>query len=255
MDTGIDRHHEPVVIDADAWVRTVVLAAITIEVALLALDVILNYYDLAGDRSVRRIFNIAREQSLPTFFASLQAVAVGVTALAVRATVTGRGERGGWLLAGVFWLYVGIDDNAEIHERVGSALRRATEDSDLVSWWPGFSWQLFLAPVLALGLFASVVVAWRFAERGRPLLIACLVCFALAQGIDVLEGIDDLFDDWAADADLAPYTVGHSFRATEEMLEMLGTTAYWWVVLTVLATRLRGRRVRVADAPAVSRPS
>ncbi|MDJ0769258.1 MAG: hypothetical protein QNJ12_10705, partial [Ilumatobacter sp.] len=174
---------------------------------------------------------------------SLQAVAVGLTALGLWATAEGDRRPRRWLGVAAFWIYVGTDDNAEIHERVGAALRRATEGSALVDWWEGFSWQLFLAPVLAFGLAASVLIAWSAAPKGRAMLIACLACFAIAQGIDVLEGTEGLFDDWADDLDVDSYTVGHGLRSIEELLEMLGTTAYWSVILPMLATRMRGRRL------------
>lgn len=232
--------HNRFVIDPERTARQVLAGAIVAEFVLLALNYIFNFYDIAGDISIRRMFNIAREQSVPTFFASLQAVAVGSTALALRTTTTNRVERRGWMVAGVFWIYVGIDDNAEIHERLGSALGRATEGSALESWWPTFSWQIFLAPFLALGLLASVLIADRFTKGQRLLLFACLACFAVAQGIDFLEGIEDQFDDWADDLGVEPYTVGHVLRSTEEMLEMFGTTAFWAAVLPTLATRLVG---------------
>ena len=64
--------------------------------------------------------------------------------------------------------------------------------------------------------------------------------------------MEGLFDDWAEDTGLAPYTVGHGLRSVEEMLEMLGTTAYWSVVLSLLAARMQGRRIvfGAADEPA-----
>lgn len=232
-------------IDATQLARTVIVGALVVDVAVLVLNYIFNFYDIANDLSIRRIFNVAREESIPTFWASLQAAAVGVTALGLRATARTTIESRSWAFVGVFWIYVGVDDNAEIHERVGSALARATEDSALVEWWPGFSWQLFLAPILAAALFGSVVVAWRHAEQRRAMLLVCLGCFAVAQGIDVLEGIEGKFDEWADRLDMSPYTVGHGFRSVEELLEMIGTTAYWSVILPLLARRVRGHSFHV----------
>lgn len=237
-----------VTVDAHHLARRLIVGTLVAELVLFALNYIFNFYDVAGDISVRRIFNVAREVSIPTFFASLQAVAVGATAIALRHTTDDRIERRGWMIVAVFWTYVGIDDNAEIHERVGSALGRATADSDFLSAWPGFSWQIFLAPVLALALFVSTLVAARYAPAGRAMLVACLACFAIAQGIDFLEGIDGQFDEWAADLGVAPYTVGHGLRSIEELLEMLGTTAFWSVSITLLATRLSGHTIKFADA-------
>ena len=52
------------------------------------------------------------------------------------------------------------------------------------------------------------------------------------------------------DLGVAEYTVGHGFRATEEWLEMLGTTALWAPMLLLLgdSVDLRiGRRAGAAD--------
>jgi len=222
--------------------RRILIGVLALEALLLVLNYTFNFFDILNDISVRRIFNIAREQSLPTFFASLQAVAVGATAFTLWRLQRrdAAGERG-WLFVAIFWTYVGIDDNAEIHERLGSALERASEGSGVLSNFPSFAWQLFVAPVLAAGLLAAVIVAWRHVERGRPLFLACLACFAIAQGFDFLEGIENLFEDWASGIGAAEYTVSHAFRAAEETLEMLGTTAFWAPTLWLLADRLRGR--------------
>lgn len=236
------------VVDPGRSVRRLVIGAVVIEVALLVLNYVFNFYDIAGDISIRRIFNIAREGSLPTFFASLQAVAVGITAVVLRYTARDAVERRAWTVVAMFWIYVGVDDNVEIHERVGTAIGRKTEGSALTEWWPAFPWQIFVAPVLALGLLASVVIAWRAAGAMRPLLLVCLGCFAVAQGIDYLEGLEGKFDEWAADLDVDPYTIGHGLRSVEEMLEMFGTTAYGWVALTILAGRLPGRRLRFVSS-------
>ena len=61
-------------LDTDRIARSVIRWTIGAQLVLLVLDYVFNYYDLADDISVRRIFNIAREQSLPTFFASLQRI-------------------------------------------------------------------------------------------------------------------------------------------------------------------------------------
>lgn len=234
-------------VETNAWARRILIGAIVAEFVLLVLDYVFNFFDVANDVSIRRIFNIAREQSVPTFFASIQALAVGLTGLALwRLQRRQTNKGGGWLVVAVFWIYVAFDDNAEIHERVGSALERASEGTGLVSNFPSFAWQIFLAPLLAAGLAAAVVVVWRHASKGRLLLLVCLGCFAVAQGFDFLEGIDGLFEQWATNVSLADYTVSHGFRATEEMLEMLGTTAFWAPTLWLLAERVKSIRATIS---------
>ncbi len=220
METGGTLH-----IDPPSTARRLLIAVLWIQLALMAGDLIFNYLDVAGHISIRRIFNVAREQSLPTWFASLQAGLVSVTAWALWRIERSRG----WLFTAGFFLYVSIDDAAEVHERVATALSDRFPSLPFLADYPSFSWHLLVAPVLAAGLAAVGAYLWfRIpTTRTRGLVVAGLAAFAISQSLDVLEGIDGLFEGWATDLGVADYTVGHSFRAVEELLEMLGTTALW----------------------------
>ena len=216
--------------------RRIVTLALALQVVVLAGSVVFNYVDVADHISIRRIFNIAREESLPTWFASTQALAVSLTA----ALLWRLSGRTGWAWVAGFWLYVSIDDAAEVHERVATALSDRIGDVGPLAAYPSFSWHLLVAPVLALGLFGVAVHLWRAdpSRRSRTLVVAGLAAFAVAQGIDVLEGIEGLFEGWADALDVADYTVGHGFRTVEEMLEMLGTLALWAPMLFLVSERL-----------------
>lgn len=232
-------------IDPHRVVRRLLIGLLIAQLVVLIGDLVFNFWDVFGNVSMRRIFNIAREQSIPTWFASLQALGVAVTAW-----VLGRVSReGGWRWVALFFLYVSIDDAATIHERVGSALDERFSDVAFLADYPSFAWQVVVAPVLAAGLLAVAVYLWfkRPTRNSRLLIISGLAAFAVAQGIDFLEGVDDLFDGMAADIGVGEYTVGHSFRTTEEMLEMLGTLALWSPILWQLADRLKGLRVEFTE--------
>lgn len=207
-----------------------------LQVIVLVGDVVFNYLDVFGHLSIRRIFNIAREESFPTWFASTQALGVAITAAGLwRITA-----RKGWAWVAGFFLYIGIDDAAQVHERVATALADTFPTLPFLSDYPSFSWHLLIAPILAAGLLAVAAYVWS-SEPGRRtgvLVIAGLAAFAVAQGIDVLEGVDGLFDGWADDLGVAPYTVGHGLRTIEEMLEMLGTLALWVPMLLLAADRM-----------------
>ncbi len=212
-------------IDAAAWARRILVAALWIQVVIMAGNLVFNFFDIADHISIRRIFNVAREESLPTWFSSLQALAVAVTAWALWRIEDARG----WAYVALFFLYVSIDDAAAIHERVATALSDTFPSLPFLEGYPSFSWHLLVAPFLAAGLLAVAVYQWRRMPTRRTLLLlgAGLAAFAISQGLDVLEGIDGLFEGWADDLGVADYTVSHGFRATEEWLEMLGTTALW----------------------------
>lgn len=219
-------------VDAAALARRILIAVLWIQLAIMAANLMFNFFDVTGHISIRRIFNVAREQSLPTWFASLQAILASVTAWALWRIEGARG----WLFVSLFFLYVSIDDAAAVHERVATALSETFPTLPLLENYPSFSWHLLVAPVLAGGLFAVALYQWRRIPTRRTLLLVGggLAAFAISQSFDVLEGIDGLFDEWAENLGVADYTVGHGFRATEEWLEMLGTTALWAPMLLLL---------------------
>jgi hypothetical protein len=212
-------------LDPPRLARRVLVTVLWIQLALMIGDLVFNYWDAVGHISIRRIFNVAREQSLPTWFASLQAGLVAVTAWLLWRLEGARA----WLFTAGFFLYVSIDDASEVHERVATALSESFPTLPLLSDYPSFSWHLLIAPILAGGLLAIGVFLWfRIPTRQTRLLVfAGLAAFGVSQSFDVLEGIEGLFEGWAADLGVAEYTVGHGFRAVEELLEMLGTTALW----------------------------
>lgn len=231
--------------------RRVVWACLVFGLLLVVLDLVFNVLDITGDRSVRRIFNIAREQSLPTWFASMQAVMVGVVAMFAAWLSRSRRTRWGWIAVGLFFIYVGADDAAEIHERVGSAIGRAAEKSG--STWketfPTFAWQLFVAPLLAAGLLSSVVFSWLQSKdsAARRWILVAVVCFGVSQGLDFLEGIESLessYKDLAERWNVRVYVITHSFKVLEEWLEMVGTAGFLAAFLNIAGGLAAGRCVR-----------
>lgn len=227
-------------VDAPAVVRKLLIGVVAVQFILLLGDYVFNFFDVFGDVSMRRIFNIAREGSLPSWFASAQAGFVALTAWALYRLNRQRG----WLLVSLFFLYIGLDDASEIHERVGSALGRLAEEGGWIANYPSFAWQIFLAPFLAAGLLATAIFLWLRVPSGRKWVAFALAAFAVAQGLDYLEGVEGLLDGWADDASLAAYTVNHGSRALEEMLEMLATTALWAPMLWKLSEETKDLELR-----------
>jgi hypothetical protein len=252
-------HRDNLHLPLDLRARQLLWACVAFIAMLVVFDLIFNWADVSGDRSIRRIFNLAREESLPTWFASTQAMMVGIAAWATwwvrRNRLPTRKSEAGFLAVGAFFIYVGIDDAAKIHERVGSAVERVVEDTPSLVWiveaFPSFGWQLFVAPVLALGLLASLVfIGMRGPKLGVwPFVGATLLAFGISQGLDFLEGIDGLFEQLAERNGLDEYTVSHSFKVVEETLEMLGTTAALAAVLRLLVDASGGATIHI-DGPA-----
>lgn len=249
-------------VNMQRWIKVIFISCIAIQIILILGDYIFNYLDVLENRNIRRIWNIAREKSLPTWFSSMQAQAVGMTAILIAVVqVPGpfRLRMWGWLLVGIFFLWIGIDDFAEIHERLGGVLESmATSDTDepnqLTGFFlknPSFSWHTFIAPVFALYVLGITIFLWLSFWRlnlARYLILG-FGCWAVAQSLDFLEGLDDIdtFYDSVQEyfAIKRKYGVTHTFKVVEEELEMFGTTLLWIGFLHYFSHISHGLQIRL----------
>lgn len=236
---------EPLEIDAPAALRRLIALVIGAELALVLVDFLFAYLDLVDLEAVQHLANLAREDGVGTWFSAIQDVGVGLVLVAVGLAerASKRGAGGWWFLA-AFFTYIGLDDGLEIHERLGSAVKRITH-SPAFDVFPTYAWQLVFGPAFgAVGLFMAVFLWRRLADpRLRLGVAAGLGCLVAAVGFDFLEGIDGLYDGLAQRLGVVPYTVSHASKVTEELLEMLGMTAFLATFGAQLALSLGERPV------------
>lgn len=251
-------------IDMQQWIKVIFIACFAIEIILVIGDYLFNYEDIFEKKSIRRIWNIAREKSLPTWFSSIQTQLVGVTVIliaAVEAPHISRLRMYGWILVGIFFLWIGIDDFLEIHEKLGGALERMVADEsgnqDGIAGFllknPSFSWHTFIAPAFALIGLAILAFLWKAFWRLSltRYLILGYGCWAIAQGIDFiegLEGIDHYYTSIQEGLDIErKYGVTHSLKVIEEVLEMFGTTLLWVGFLLYFGITSNGLQIRIVQ--------
>ncbi|MDM8559039.1 hypothetical protein [Candidatus Parabeggiatoa sp. HSG14] len=260
MNTGEVR-----MINMQQWIKIIFISCIVAEVLLIVCDYVFNYMDIFGDKSIRRIWNIAREKSIPTWFSSIQAQILGVTVFLiaiVQAHCISRAKMWGWILIGMFFLWIGIDDFAEIHEKLGGALERmATKDSDEQGWFigfflknPSFSWHTFIAPMFAVCGLGITIFLWMAFWRLNLIryLVLGFGCWIVAQSIDFIEGLDDIDTFYNSIKDYfsieRKYFVTHTFKVVEEVLEMFGTTLLWIGFLHYFAIVANGLQIQLTQA-------
>jgi hypothetical protein len=249
-------------IDMRKWIKIIFIACIAMQVLLVAFDYIFNYLNVFDDKSIRRIWNIARENSIPTWFSSIQAQALGVTVFCiaiVQAPYISRFKMWIWLLIGMFFLWIGIDDFAEIHEKLGGALERMAKKDDgehgaimgFLLKNPSYAWHTFIAPFFALCGLGIVIFLWTAFWRLHLIhyLILGFACWVVAQGIDFSEGLDDIkqFYQWIQESlnIERKYAVSHTFKVVEEVLEMFGTTLLWVGFLYYFANVSNGLQLKL----------
>ena len=255
----------------------VIAVCVAAELMFVFLDYHVNYGGLTDIGSLRRLTNIAREDSLASWFGTTQTLLIGLTLwciyLVVRRGTTDRWRRAGWGVLASFFTFMAIDDGALLHERAGTVFERLLSgDADsgaatsLGSRWletfPSYAWQIVVGPFFVLlGLFCLVFL-WRelAGRRARLLVVVALACFASAVGLDFVEGLEpdhpwNLYTRITEAVDFGDYTeyrfgreafdtLRHFSKSIEEFLEMLGNTLLWYVFLRVLTSVAADLRVR-----------
>jgi len=259
--------NDPIRIDTRTLARRVLLFCIFAEVAFVILDYHLNYGSLIDIGAVRRMFNIAREDGLASWFGTTQTLLVGLTLwlifVGARHRRSSMWRRAGWLTLAIFFTFMAIDDGAQIHERLGSIFKAvASDDAELVDNYPSYAWQFVIGPVFAaLGVFTLVFLWTELRVRLlRVLLLVAISCWAIAVGLDFIEGLDEYhpwnlytitadhygLDRWALDRfhEVAYDTLRHFSKSLEEALEMLAMSLFWFIFLRHLAVEPQDLRVQ-----------
>jgi hypothetical protein len=274
---GMRRCHETVAgvmhdvtVDLSGIARRVLIGCVAIEVALVVLDYHMNYGGLVDVGAIRRLFNIAREDGVASWFGSTQTMLLAVTVWLVARTVGARGGRAwevsGWLVVAAFFAWMAIDDGAKVHERIGTTARALSRGSALGGWlsaFPSYAWQVLFLPVFgALGLFTIGFLSLELDDWvGRALVIAGIGLFVVAVGMDFCEGLSRRHPynpyEWLAtfpavvEFSTARFhrpaydTMLHFSKSIEEFFEMLGNTLIWTAVLRHWARIANGLTVRV----------
>jgi len=250
-------------IDMQKLIKIIFIVCIATQIVLIIFDYIFNYLDVFDEKSIRRIWNIARENSIPTWFSSTQAQLLGVTVFLialVQAPHISRFKMGMWIFVGLFFLWIGIDDFAEIHEKLGGALERmAKKDDDqgiIIEFLlknPSFPWHTLIAPIFALcGLMITVFLWTTFWQlKLTRYLILGFGCWIIAQGIDFIEGLEKVDEYYKMIQERfeieEKYAVSHTFKVVEEVLEMFGTTLLWIGFLHYFTRVSHGIQIKLVD--------
>ncbi|MDM8549226.1 hypothetical protein QUF72_04075 [Desulfobacterales bacterium HSG2] len=239
-------------IDTHRMIRNLFIFCIAFEIFLVILDAFINYGKFTDIGGIRRFCNIAREDSLASWFGTTQTFMVGLTvwmiALIVKHTSASKKQLIGWCVIAAFFTYMAIDDGSELHERMGSAFKAIAKRGDdswmtsLLSIFPSYAWQIVFAPFFGImGVFIAVFL-WRELtwEKTRIFIILALTCFVIAVGLDFIEGLDKKHE-WNIHTlirkkfELRKYTVRHFGKSFEEFIEMVGTTLFWTAFLSHLS--------------------
>lgn len=240
-------------------------ACIALELVLVVLDYHLSFGASFDVGAVKRLFNIAREDGLASWFQATQTLMAALTLwlvyVLVSLTPSSRWIARGWLVIAAFFTYMAVDDGAQIHERVASTVDALSAGE--ASRFPSYTWQLLFMPVFAaLGLFMFVFLLRQLRSGiARALLVLAMASMAFAVGLDFIEGLSkgdplNLYAHVARSSDelrawsfgrfdtSAYETLRHFSRALEELLEMVAISTLWCLFVAHLADVAPDFRVR-----------
>ena len=261
-------HPIELIVNPARLARYVLIFCISAEITFLLLDYYLGYGRTIKTGALRRFFSITREDGLASWFGTTQTFLAGLTLWVIylfsKRTSAPRWKTVSWLVLAIFFVYLAIDDGAQIHERVGTAVKRTAGSS--LDFFPSYTWHLVFLPIFAaLGVFASIFLWTELkATYARTLLIVAFSCLALAVLLDFAEGLDR-YHPWsvygwlAEDRDLHAWalqhfgrsaydTLRHFGKAIEEFLEMLAITLLWFLFLRHLAIVTHNSIVRLVSS-------
>ena len=223
------------------------------ELAIVLCDALISEYGWISIGAAQRLFNITREDGIPNFFSSFQMLTVGAVILLITLVVREK-TRGtstklvwGWAVICALFFYMGFDDATTLHERAGSIFSALVTNSDgdpnpgffgqMYDSFPSYAWQLVLGPVVAIcGLFVVVFLMRQLPTlQLKVLVLIAFGMFALAMGMDFVEGMDSQFTYDVADFfSTFPERAVHFSKSIEEFIEMAATTIFLFVFLKTL---------------------
>ncbi len=230
-------------LDIGRFLWVVLLLCLIIEIALVYLDVVVNWQQGSSVGAIRRLFDITREDGLASLFAVLQtfvvAAVVWINFAPSRQTIHSTYVHWGWLLLALFFNYMAIDDGTAVHERLGTAADTVAYKS--VGWFPSYTWQLVIFPFFAgMGLFILMFLWRQFTSTAnRMRVLAALACLALAVGMDFFEGLENGYQWLINQTGWRSNTIEHFSKSIEEFLEMFAMTLLLISFIAHLAGQVR----------------
>jgi len=216
--------------------HVIFLLLFLVSASFLALDLTIYFYDVIEYRKIQKLFDITREGNIPTWFASTQALLIAFCAFILGFYHRTNKETKAfiiWLLIGLFFFIIAVDDAARIHERIGSlfghSMRQIEDNSQLAEKalnFPSYFWQLVFVPFLGL---CSLMMFFFFIREMKGfdlLLVFCLGigCYVIAVCLDYIDGLSHPYASLVGNSSLDEDDFKHLSRAIEEFIEMFGTT-------------------------------
>lgn len=178
----------------------------------------------SGKGALRDLFLVNREESLMSWLSVTSMYALAVACLASWE----RERRRGWLVVGLFFAYLSMDDACAVHERVGWIIEAQIGEGR------SYRWIEFMGPVIGVGGLLSFGFIWKALPAFRRLSLLAFGLLGSAMGLELIERpLAEGPWRWRG-FPLHVYTIPF-----EEFFELLGPVLLFYVVGRALENSLR----------------
>jgi hypothetical protein len=216
--------------------RWMLATALTLAAVNLALQAV-HFFTPLKMTALVRLFNLAREGNVPTWYqsATLLLCAGLAAVVAVRAWRDRAPFRVHWALTALFCLYLSADEAASIHEMSVRPLRAAFDTTGLL-YYPWIA--IGGAVALTLAVASRGFLAGLPARTRRTVVLAAAIFLAGALGIEALGG------RYAELHGRANFAYG-AIATAEETLEMIGVLIAVRALLEYIRDHIGSVRLRL----------
>jgi hypothetical protein len=243
-------------------VRAMIIAVLIITLLAFVARVAMYMWGVEGYLQALRIFDVGEERSIPTWFESLQFLLCSILLAVIAVAKKRRSDRYSlhWGVLSIILLLLSLDEVASIHEAIGQQSERLLHNT--TGFTPSGAISFFWVVPGTIFVFIVLLAYLRFLadlpQSTRRLFLFAGALFVLgALGIEMLsaqvssssEGIANFFGmelglSRHSGSAIPKIMIGLQTCA-EEMCEMLGLTAFVYVLLAYIRSYIEDINVRV----------
>ena len=224
--------------------RNVLIFLLVISFSLFLLDYLLRYlgyeyrllYTWKNYKHVYNIFSLFIETSIPTLFSTLNLLfsSILLWVIAKYTKVTGDKRRYHWLFLSILFLFLALDEGAQIHETIGVSI------SSFFNFSVGHPlYYVWVIPYTALVLIVGLIyLKFLFTlPRGirNGIIVAGMLFLIGALGLEIVESMEYKGVPSVAYAKKKMFDKVYIIATVQELMEMVGISIFNYSLLKYIA--------------------
>jgi hypothetical protein len=172
------------------------------------------------------LFYVAEEQNVPTWYSSVSLFACAALLALIGAAEGARGFRRHWYALALIFVYLSLDEAAQLHERLVEPTRALLGLHGALAQVAWLVWAMLFVLVLGLGLIRFLA---HLPQRSRRAFVLAGVTFLVgAVGLELVGG-------WQSSRAGYENPTWAMLASAEELLEMTGIAIFLYALLAYLA--------------------